>query len=52
MCHRVTCNTCHKPTWSGCGRHVDQALAGIAPAERCSCVKQAAPSGQHRFVRP
>lgn len=37
MCQQVTCNTCDKPTWSGCGEHVEQALADVQPADRCSC---------------
>lgn len=35
MCHAVTCRTCGKTTWSGCGLHVDQALAGVAFEDRC-----------------
>ncbi|MFN8620418.1 MAG: hypothetical protein U0869_06695 [Chloroflexota bacterium] len=35
MCARTTCRTCGKPTWSGCGNHVEQALAGIPKSERC-----------------
>ena len=35
MCRRVTCTTCGKPTWAGCGQHVDQALAGVPQADRC-----------------
>ncbi len=35
MCMRTTCRTCGKPTVSGCGQHVDQALAGIPRSERC-----------------
>ncbi len=35
MCQRVTCTTCGKPTWAGCGNHVEQALAGVPVAERC-----------------
>jgi hypothetical protein len=37
MCARVTCQNCGKPTWEGCGEHIEQALAGVAPADRCSC---------------
>ena len=37
MCRRVTCPTCNKPTWAGCGEHIEQALAGVPKAERCSC---------------
>ena len=35
MCHAVTCRTCGKATWAGCGRHVDTALAGVPRASRC-----------------
>ena len=37
MCQRVTCPKCKKPTWVGCGEHVEEALAGVPQAERCSC---------------
>jgi hypothetical protein len=37
MCHRVQCARCGKPTFMGCGRHVEQALAGVPIAERCRC---------------
>ena len=37
MCHRVTCGSCGKATWSGCGNHVEQALAGVPAQERCTC---------------
>jgi hypothetical protein len=37
MCHQVMCEKCSKSTWSGCGDHVEQALAGVTPGERCSC---------------
>lgn len=37
MCSKVTCNKCGKATWSGCGQHIEQALAGVKPADRCTC---------------
>lgn len=37
MCSRVTCNECNKPTWAGCGRHIEQALAGVPLDQRCKC---------------
>jgi len=37
MCRRVTCGTCSKPTWAGCGMHIEQALAGVPVDERCKC---------------
>jgi len=52
MCMRVECSSCHKPTWSGCGRHIEQALAGVPKDKRCSCrekhsaAKPAAQPGQ------
>jgi hypothetical protein len=35
MCARTTCRSCGKPTWSGCGQHVEQALRGVPKADRC-----------------
>ena len=37
MCEKVACRKCNKPTWAGCGEHVELALAGIAIADRCAC---------------
>ena len=37
MCKKVTCDTCGKPTWAGCGEHIEQALADVKPADRCHC---------------
>lgn len=35
MCQAVTCRTCGKVTWSGCGQHVDQVMRGVPQSERC-----------------
>ncbi len=35
MCRRVSCSTCGKPTWAGCGDHVEEALAGVPTTDRC-----------------
>lgn len=37
MCARITCNTCKKPTWTGCGQHVEEALYGVPESDRCHC---------------
>lgn len=37
MCARVTCQNCSKPTWEGCGEHIEDALQGVAQADRCVC---------------
>ncbi len=44
MCSKVTCATCGKPTWRGCGQHIEEALAGVAPADRCQCAPADTPS--------
>jgi hypothetical protein len=36
MCRPVTCKVCGKTTWAGCGQHVDQVMAGVPRADRCS----------------
>lgn len=33
MCMAVTCKTCGKTTWAGCGEHIDDVKAGV-PAEQ------------------
>jgi len=43
MCARTTCRTCGKPTVSGCGNHVEQALAGIPKSQRCQGHARTAP---------
>lgn len=35
MCRAVTCKTCSKTTWAGCGQHVDQVMQGVPNAQRC-----------------
>jgi hypothetical protein len=37
MCRRVQCEACQKPTYVGCGRHVEQVLGNVADTERCHC---------------
>jgi hypothetical protein len=35
MCRAVTCKTCGKTTWAGCGQHVNQVMAGVPASNRC-----------------
>ena len=37
MCVKVICQKCKKYTWSGCGKHVEEALKGVAEADKCKC---------------
>ncbi|MEW1908092.1 hypothetical protein AB0442_06475 [Kitasatospora sp. NPDC085895] len=50
MCRRTTCRTCGKATYAGCGMHVEQVLAGIPKADRCTC-NRAAGSGRGFLAR-
>ncbi|MEZ4339155.1 MAG: hypothetical protein R3B82_21250 [Sandaracinaceae bacterium] len=37
MCVRVTCPQCSKPTYAGCGAHVEAVLGNVPKSERCRC---------------
>lgn len=37
MCSRVSCGSCGKFTWSGCGEHIEEALAGLSKDQLCIC---------------
>lgn len=37
MCQRIQCRNCSKPTYSGCGRHVEQVLGDVPASARCQC---------------
>lgn len=45
MCRPVSCRTCNKTTWAGCGMHVDQVMAGVPKADRCAGHQAEAGSG-------
>lgn len=36
MCRPVTCKTCSKTTWAGCGQHVGQVKAMVPAEQWCS----------------
>lgn len=42
MCRRVTCESCGKPTYAGCGAHIEQVLGDVPPAQRCRCREERA----------
>ena len=37
MCMKVDCSKCEKPTWKGCGKHIEEALKDVPEDERCKC---------------
>ena len=38
MCSPAPCNQCGKVTWTGCGEHIQEALANVPKAQRCTCL--------------
>ncbi|UJR21467.1 hypothetical protein I4U23_024552 [Adineta vaga] len=41
MCMKTDCDTCGKPTWKGCGQHIEQALKDVPIDDRCKCPRGA-----------
>jgi hypothetical protein len=39
MCQKVICPVCKKYTWSGCGKHIEQAQKDVPLNQRCTCKK-------------
>lgn len=37
MCFPVSCPSCNKTTWDGCGMHVADVLATVPEERRCEC---------------
>ena len=37
MCRRVECEQCKKPSYAGCGMHVEQVLGSVPKESRCAC---------------
>lgn len=52
MCRRVNCSRCNKPTFAGCGMHVEQVLGDVPPADRCRCNEEASDGGASGQQRP
>jgi len=48
MCRRVECSKCGRPTYAGCGMHVEQVLGDVPAAQRCRCREERAkkPAGE------
>ena len=48
MCRQITCKSCGKASWAGCGMHVEQVLGHLPESDRCSCSSHAPTSGRKR----
>lgn len=42
MCRRVDCSKCGKPTYAGCGAHIEQVLRDVPKSQRCRCREEKA----------
>lgn len=54
MCRRVECSKCGRPSYAGCGRHIEQVLGDVRPEDRCRCREEkteAAPSAVGSWLR-
>ena len=51
MCSRVTCPTCSRPTFAGCGNHVEQVLGDVPASKRCDCAAKRASAKADRPKR-
>jgi hypothetical protein len=52
MCRPVTCKSCGKTTWAGCGQHVSQVRAAVPADQWCPGHRDAEkPSGGGWFSR-
>jgi hypothetical protein len=40
MCRRIDCPKCGKPTFAGCGQHVEQVLGNVPKDQRCKCSEE------------
>jgi len=45
MCRRVSCNECGRPTYAGCGQHIEQVLGDVPPENRCRCEEKTKSGG-------
>lgn len=44
MCIRVTCQSCQRPTYAGCGMHIEEVLGDVPRDQRCQCREERAGS--------
>ncbi len=51
MCRRTTCKKCKKPSWAGCGAHVEQVLGDVPESDRCQCAAEAVPGWLRKILR-
>ena len=45
MCRRIDCRSCGRPSFAGCGAHIEQVLGDVPPDARCKCRETGASKG-------
>jgi hypothetical protein len=40
MCQRITCSKCGRPSFAGCGMHIESVLRDVPKDQRCKCREQ------------
>lgn len=48
MCRRINCAACGRPTFAGCGAHVEQVLADVPSTQRCRCKEATAKAAERQ----
>ena len=48
MCRAVTCKKCGKPSWKGCGAHIEQVLGDVSSDQRCQCRQAPTPVAKRK----
>ncbi|RHZ52895.1 hypothetical protein Glove_456g23 [Diversispora epigaea] len=51
MCYKITCQTCQKFTWAGCGRHADSVMKNVPENEKCKCSENAKVNNSASYVQ-
>lgn len=51
MCRPVTCKTCGKTTWAGCGQHIASVKAAVPASQWCEGKHEEQPRKQGFFAR-
>ncbi|KAF2822770.1 hypothetical protein CC86DRAFT_372582 [Ophiobolus disseminans] len=37
MCKKAACDSCHKTTWWGCGKHITGVMSNVPSEQWCTC---------------
>lgn len=51
MCRPVTCKSCGKTTWAGCGNHINQVKATVPAGQWCTCPRETISANKGLFRR-